>query len=147
MNKKLVIILSILTLIIISVFSFNDNEKPSYSPIMMYNSSGVIAREGMKMFCDSITPSTSNGYSINISAAGFTNVYSVQVIALRNTASATASPQVSIKSVSTSAIVVNITEANTSLVNILGSNVLLGDGLVFAGNVSGIRLWVQVIGK
>lgn len=120
----------------------------AYNPIQFYSSAGVLDPNGMKVWCDSLTPSTAAGQSINISSAGFTSITTVQVIALQNTATADTSPQVSIKGISNTAITVNITQANTNLVSVLGLGLFLqGNGLVFSTNLSNIKLYVMVLGR
>lgn len=109
-----------------------------------YNTSGVV-NQNIKVWSTNVTPSTSNGYSIDISSAGFTTILSASVIAVKNTSSASTSPNVSIKTKSTTAIVVNVIEDNPSTVTILGINVLNGAPSIFA-NTTGLTLDVQVIG-
>lgn len=111
-----------------------------------YTLNGSKVNQRIKILSDTISVTgSSNGFSIDISALGYTRILSTSVVAFRNTANATASPNVSIKSVSTSAIVVNIIEDNTATVSILGINVLSGAPSVFA-SVSGLKLHVMVIG-
>lgn len=93
-----------------------------------------------------VSPSTGNGYSIDISGVGFTNVIGYSVEAIKNTATPTSAPKVSIKSISSTAIVVNIIEGNSSTVNILGSLVLLGTSEQFA-ITTGLTLKVSVWGN
>lgn len=112
--------------------------------INYYNAAGALS-PSVKRWIAVVTPSTSTGLSIDISSAGFTTVLNAQVIAVRNTTTATSSPNVSIKSVSTTALVVNITEGNAAQVTILGSSVLLGAATVFAAT-SGLTLYVCVDG-
>jgi len=112
--------------------------------ISYYNSGGTISAV-VKKWIGIVTPSTSNGYSIDISSAGFSQILNAQVIAIRNTATVTSSPNVSIKSISTTAIVVNVTEGNALTQVIFGATVLLGVPLVFA-NVTGLTLQVCVEG-
>lgn len=112
--------------------------------ITHYNASGVISIT--KKWVGTVTPNTANGYSIDISSASFTNVHSVSVVAQRNTTSASMSPQVAIKSVSTSAIVVNVIEDNPATTTILGISVLSGAPSVFA-NTTGLTLHIIVEGN
>jgi len=111
---------------------------------LYYNASGAIAPP-TKRWVGRVTPSTGNGYSIDISSAGFSIISNYNVIAVKNTAVANSSANVSIKSVSTSAIVVNIVEGNPATVSILGINVLSGNPLTFA-DVTGLTLSVIVEG-
>lgn len=95
-----------------------------------------------------VTPNTGDGYSISISGAGFTNILGVTVTPVRGSVTlATASPKVSIESVSTSAIVVNIIEGNPNTVNILGNLVLLGTSEVFVTSFTNLTLRVEVWGN
>lgn len=109
-----------------------------------YNASGMI-NDPIKIWTDVVTPSTGNGYSIDISSAGFTSVLSANIIAIKNNGTANLSPNVSIKSMTTSAIVINIVEGNAATVSILGINVLSGSPLTFA-NITGMTLSVEVKG-
>jgi hypothetical protein len=114
------------------------------SSVQFYNASGKVNQK-VKIWSGNVSPSTSSGYSIDISSAGFSTILSVNVVAVRNTSSAAVSPNVSIKTKSTSAIVVNIVEDNPATVVILGINVLSGSPSVFA-STSGLTLDVTVIG-
>lgn len=132
--------------------SYNDlSNKPSIpTGITYYNQSGTVSITKTMTF--TISPSTASGYSIDISAAGFSTVNAYAITAVRNTASAGASPNVSVKTVSNTAIVVNIVEANTTtqnvLINLLGgvTTVLNGTPMVFA-NTTGLSLSVVVYGN
>lgn len=139
---KITLIISAIIFCII-IISF-DKGIPSYEPLAFYNRSGRINKT-IKIFTDTITPSTGNGYSLNISAAGFSSIISVNAIGQRNTATATSSPNIGVKSMTTSAIIFNMTEGNDNLINILGSNVLLGPATTFS-NASGLLLHVTVVG-
>lgn len=118
-------------------------QQPPYA-IYNYNSSGILRVS--KQWHGLITPNTGNGYSVDISSAGFTNVINVQAIGVKNTSTATSSPQISIKSVSTTTIVVNITEASANLVTILGSSVLQGPAAIFA-DTTGLTFYLLVQGN
>lgn len=114
------------------------------SPFTYYNDSGILPAP-VKKWIKIVTPSTGNGYSIDISSAGFTSIISCNVIAIKNNSTANLSPNVAIKSISNTAIVVNVVEGNAATVSILGINVLSGSPMVFA-NVSGLTLSVEVTG-
>ena len=139
-----VLIISLIWASVLIGFSFNNR---TYYPISFFNHNGQFQTDGMKVYCDTLTPTTAVGQSIDISAAGFSSITTAQVIALRATGSADASPQVSINTITTTSLTVNITQANASLVTILGLNVLQGNGLLFATNLSGVKLYVMVLGK
>ncbi len=105
-----------------------------------YNASGVLSVT--KRWIETVTPSTGNGYSIDISSAGFTNVLGVSIISIKNTSTPTSVPKVSIKSITSTAVVVNIIEGNATLQ--LG--LLLGTSEQFV-NTSGLTLMVIVEGN
>ncbi len=112
--------------------------------MVYYGPSGMISRP-TKKWVSSITPNTGNGYSIDIGSAGFTAITAINIIAIKNNGTANLSPNVSIKSISNTTLIVNIVEGNAGVVSILGINVLSGSPLVFA-NVSGLTLSVEITG-
>lgn len=114
---------------------------PVPNPITYYNQSGTVSAPTKKISFD-VSPNTGNGYSIDISAAGLSSIYSYSVVPVKNTSTATSCPKVSVKSISTSAIVVNIIEGN----GILQLGLLLGVSEQFA-NTSGITIHVEVEGN
>lgn len=121
----------------------------AYTPTRFFNTSGEIDNSGgRKVWRDILTPTTGNGYVINISSAEFTSISSVNVLALKNTSTTTQIPTVSLKSVTNTAVTVNITQANTVALN--AANVALGlnvGAMTFADNLNDIRLYVTVTGK
>lgn len=109
--------------------------------VAFYNSSGKINQK-IKVFTQSYTPNTGNGYSMDISAAGFSTILSVQLTSEYNTSNAGNVHNYELKSVSTSAVVVNITTPNA--VTVLGVSVL---GLpTFIGSGTGTTIHLTVIG-
>lgn len=93
-----------------------------------------------------VSPLTGNGHAVDISGLGFNNIISVHATAIKNTATATSVPNVAIKSISTSSIVLNIVEGNSSLVTLLGSGVLLGVATLFA-TVTGLTINLTIEGN
>lgn len=120
--------------------------KPSIPTAITYYDSTGSTSSPTKIWRYKVTPTTGNGFSINISSAGFSSISSVSIISIKNTSTATSVPKVSIKSYTTSAIVVNIIEGNASTVNILSSLVSLGVSEQFA-NTTGLTLFVKVEGN
>lgn len=112
--------------------------------VQMFNASGRINQK-IKIWADVVTPNTSNGYSVDISSASFGTIISANATAIRNSGTITSAPYASIKTVSTTAIVLNIAEANPTLVTILGSGVPLGLPIQFA-NTSGLTVFVVITG-
>lgn len=133
----------LLFLLILCVFAWN---KDSHVPIRVFRASGEVSLGGTRIYADTITPTTGNGFVIDISAAGFTTMPRVQVSAMRNTGTVTSVPNVAVKSISTTQVVVNITEGNTATVNILGNIILLGAPTIFLANPSNVILFVQAVG-
>ena len=110
-----------------------------------YNSTGIL-NQTIKKWVGIITPTTSSGFSIDISSAGFTTISNIQIQVERNSTVVSDIPIVSIKSRTTSSIVVNLAQTNTATVSIAGINVLSGLPLIFATNLSNILLHVEVTG-
>ncbi len=135
----------------------NDNWKLKYcrmdscmfvtnDSIKVYKLNGSVQSKQIKIIADTVSVTgSSSGYVIDISALGYTVILGVNVIAYRNSATVTSSPNVSIKTISTSAITVNIIEGNPATVNILGNIITLGSPVIFSP-VSGLKLSVMVIG-
>lgn len=121
------------------IVSSNSAQGASY-----FGSSGAKARPSKK-WMEIVTPSTASGYSIDISSAGFTTILGCSIIAIKNNSTANLSPNVSIKSISNTSLVVNIVEGNPATVVILSTNVLSGAPLVFA-SLTGLTLSVEVTG-
>ncbi len=114
------------------------------SPAFYYDNTGIIAPP-TKNWIKIVTPSTSNGYSIDISSAGFSSIIGIKILTIKNNSTANLSSNVSVKTWTTSSVVVNIVEGNANTVSILGINVLSGAPLVFA-NVTGLTLSVEITG-
>jgi hypothetical protein len=112
--------------------------------VVFYNTAGRV-NQRLKVWSDVVTPSTANGYSVDISSAGFATVLYANAMPIRNTATTTSVPNCAVKSITTTAVVFNIVEGNSSLVSLLGSGVLLGVSNQFA-NTTGLTLYVQVYG-
>ena len=143
-NWKIITIAGLIILIGIVVYMGSFEKPPAYTPVMFYNKNGIINKIS-KIFTDTLTASTGNAYSVDISAAGFANISSINIMAERNTGTATSVPNVAIKSFTNSAVVVNVIEGNGTLVTILGLSVLSGASTQFAAG--GIKLHIQVLGN
>lgn len=111
--------------------------------VEFYNSSGRVHQK-IKVFTQSYTPNTGNGYSMDISAAGFSTILSVQVSPGLNTSSSGAIQDYEIKSVSTSAVTVNITTPNALNVSLVGLTLLGVPN--FIGSGTGTTIYLTVIG-
>lgn len=130
---------------IIVILSFIGIGNYNSYPIF-YDHNGQLASKNVKIFCDTVTPSTANGYSIDISSAGFTTIKGVTITAQNNTATIASMPIVVIKSITSSAIVVNILTQNNATTTIVGITVLSGSPLQMAASTAGMLLNIQVEG-
>lgn len=122
----------------------------AYTPTRFYDSTGEITNtyvSDLKVWLGTVVPTTGNGYVIDISSAGFSQIKTVTVLPMKNTANANDMPDVSVKSITNTALTVNIKNGNGAVVSILGINVLSGSPMVFSSDVSGISLYVRVTGK
>lgn len=121
------------------------NSASDYSgDVITYNASGIVPIT--KRWIGLITPNTGNGYVVDVSSASFNNILNVQAITIKNTSAATAVPKISLKNFSNTQVVLNIIEGNSSLVTILGFNVLQGVSESFA-NVTGLTIYLLVEGN
>lgn len=118
---------------------------PTVPAVVSWFKTGGAQTTPTKIWMDTVVATSSNGLSIDITSAGFSAILGYQVVAIRNTGTVTSCPNVSVKTVSTSAIVVNIVEFQTSLVSVLGFSVLQGLPVLFA-NTSGLSVGVVVWG-
>lgn len=138
--KPIHIIAVIIVVLIASLFAWNDN--PSHLPIRVFRRTGEVSLGGTKIFADTITCASSSAFSIDISAAGFSTVPRVQILPIRNTGNALLVPNVAIKSISTTTIVVNVTEFNGT--TLLGVDV---GTIQFVAIPTDIILNVQAVGN
>lgn len=109
----------------------------------LYDSAGVV-NQPIKILADTYVPTTGNGYTINISHAGFTSVLSVSATSEFSTGTTTTMRNVEIKSYSNTSVVVNIAIPNATNIALLGLT-LLGVP-TFLGSGTGTKLHVTVIG-
>lgn len=130
---------------LMGIFAFIGLEKHNSNPVF-YDKNGQCNSNQIKIWGDTAVPTTSNGYSIDISSAGFSTVKEVTVTPQMNTATVGSMPFVVIKSFTTTAVVVNILTQNNATVSILGINVLSGAPLQFASSTSGMILHVEARG-
>lgn len=128
------------------VLSFIGIGKFNSYPIF-YNHSGQCTAKTVRIYSDTTTPTTSNGFSIDISSAGFSSISSVGINPVLNTATIANMPIVVVKSISNTTIVVNLLTQNNATVSILSINVLSGAPMVFDASLTGVVLQVQVIGN
>lgn len=140
--KKILISTCIVLSMLIAFFAFNR----SYIYVKFFSRTGEWPRDGIKVFVDTLTASSWQ-QTIDISAAGFQEIPRITVSAERNTSNAFNSPQVSIKTISSTSVVVNITEANNSLVTVLGLSVLGGPAAIPVANPSTVKLHILCLGK
>lgn len=128
--------------------SYNDLVNKPTIPTMFpdsvqyYNASGRVYSK-IKKWVGRVAVTSANGQSVDISSCGCNTILSIVATAEKNGNASTASPNVAIKSYTTSAVTFNFTEANGAVVSILGINVLSGLPLIFA-NTTGLFVHVEV---
>lgn len=139
----------ILTGIIVAgiVLSFKDNTQPlpSYDPgmtrhyIKVGSAAATLRMLQTNVYHIKVVPTSASG-TIDISELGISTVFDKQISATRNASDV----QISFKSVTPTLITYNITQINTSVVTILGINVLSGLPLVAATDLSNIEINVTL---
>lgn len=130
---------------VVALFGFIGFEKFNSYPVF-FDKNGQLTANQVRVWGDTVVPTTANGYSINVSSAGFSTIKDVTITPQMNTATVGSMPIVVIKTVSTTAVVVNILTQNSAVVSILGINVLSGAPLQFAASTTGIVLHVKCVG-
>lgn len=119
------------------------NKPSSFDSIKLYNSSGQVNRR-IKIWAETITPSTGNGLSVDISSAGFSTILSVHAVSEYTSGTTSTMRNVELKSISTSAIVVNIAQPNATAIALLGLTLLGVPSYIGSG--TGTKLHVVVYG-
>lgn len=122
----------------------------AYTPTQFFDSTGNITSSytnDLKVWIGKIVPTTANGFAIDISSAGFTDIKTVTILPMKNTTDANNMPDVAIKTITNTSLVINIRQSNTAVVQILSINVLSGFPMIFPATVSDITLYVRVTGK
>lgn len=114
------------------------------SHIAFYNSAGRVNQTVFKIWADIVTPTTGNGYSIDISSAGFTNILSVYIGSETNQNSTGSMRNVELKSFTTTSAVSNIALPNSTYISLL--NLTLLGVPTFIGSGTGTKLHITVIG-
>ena len=143
MTKTVLLTILSLILIVLLIVSFKETP-PAYDPIRYYDRNGLVT-PFKKVYRDTFSINTSSGFTVDLTPAGFNSVKTWNVIALKNSATATSVPNASVKSISTTSLVINLTEGNASLINVLGNNVLLGPSTAFAVT-TGLLVAIEVKG-
>lgn len=140
--KTLISVLIGVVFVFISFFGF---ERFNSNPVF-FDKNGQCTTNQIKIWGDTVVPTTSNGYTIDYSSAGFSTVKRVIITPQLNTATIGSMPLAVIKNFSTTSATVNILTQNNSTVTILGINVLSGAPFQFASSTSGMILHVEVTG-
>lgn len=139
------IVIIVVALIVIAIFAGTNS---SHVPIRVFTRAGEVDLGGSRVFVDTFTLTTGNGYSIDISSAGFSVAPKVQINPQINTSDPMLCPTVTIKSISTTAVVVNVTEPSPTTLNILGLGLAVQSPQQrFVNTPSNIKLHVHATGK
>jgi len=93
-----------------------------------------------------VTPTTGNGYSVDISRFGFTNTASmnVQIQVFNNTNTVTSMPIVSGKTFTSTSVTFNTVFSNSQTISILG---LLVVGLQLPSSLSNVTAHIHLVGQ
>lgn len=130
---------------IVGVLGYVGFIKSNSYPVF-YDKNGQLTGNQVKIWGDTVVPTTANGYTIDYSSAGFTTVKEITVTPQLNTNTIGSMPILVIKSFTNTSCVVNILTQNNAVVSILGINVLSGAPLQFATSTSGMILHVEAKG-
>lgn len=117
----------------------------SYDPPNLYfNRTGWIKKQ-MRIWNDTIAVSTASP-SIDVSAAGFTQIIDIQPQVIQNSASLTNFAWCNVKTYTTSSITLNIAQQNNNTVTILGISVLSGSPIAAPSSFTGMFVSLRVTG-
>lgn len=130
---------------LLGILSFIGFEKFNSNPVF-FDKNGQCTANQIKIWGDTVVPTTANGYTIDYSSAGFSTVKEVTITPQMNTSTVGSMPLVVLKSFSSTNCVVNILTQNNATVTILGISVLSGAPLQFASSTSGMILHVEARG-
>ena len=121
-----------------------DSLSNSTYNIRFYDKNSLITQR-IKVWNDTVnlTTGTGSGQVVSIASAGFTKILNIQAQIENNTAVATSIPLLAIKSYTNSAVTFNIIVSNNNTIGSLLSPIV---GLLFATNLAGYRIHLQIIG-
>lgn len=138
--RALIVVVLIAACLPFILASTHSEKKVEYNPmIKFYNLSGQIITP-RKMLFDRIAITSAGGQSIDISAAGFTNVTQVALIGENNTGTIGNMPITTVKSFTTTAILFNTVVPNPSII-------ALGAGAIAPTSFTGMYVNIFVIGN
>lgn len=141
MRKDYLWMATILMAVFVYVFSTSAYQPGTNTIYSFYNKNGSIANQ-MKVWCDTV-PVTAASQAIDISSAGFTKILSIQVQPALNTTTVASMPIASVKSWTTSSVTVNFIQSNSSVISILGVQVV---GLQALQSFSNTYCHITIIG-
>lgn len=141
--KNPLIAIGIVVGLLLSIIAFKGSKsEDSHFPIRVFNRTGELTLGVTKIFTDTFNLTTGNGYTVDLSAAGFVDPPRVHVTATRNTSDPLLVPNVAVKTVTATTLVVNTTE--------FAGTTLLGVGVgqtAFVATPSSITIFVQAMGR
>lgn len=137
--RALIVVVLIASCLPFILASTHSEKKVEYNPmIKFYNLSGQIITP-RKMLFDRIAI-TSSSQTIDISAAGFTNVTQVAIIGENNTTTIGNMPITTVKSFTTTSVTFNTMVSNTAVLAIL-------NGLTTPASFTGFEANIFIIGN
>ncbi len=136
-NRYTGIIVFLGILLFLAVFSFKWNTPSN----QYYNASGLMPTP-IKHWIGTISASSAT-QTVDISSAGFANVFLVNITSQDNTGTVSTVPFASVKTVSTTSLTINIVN-NSTILSILSLNV---SNAAFPTSTAGMTLNVECIGN
>lgn len=110
--------------------TWTDSSRYVSNKLTYFDADGATAVP-TKVWMDNVTPNTGNGFTVDISSAGFTNISSVSITPFKFTTTPADIPRVAIKTITETALVLNIVDSNTA---------------AFA-TVTNLNLWIEIKGN
>lgn len=114
--------------------------------VLFYNKLGRVTQT-MKIYCDTITPSTASSHALNIAHVGYSTILSVNVTPCKKSGySGGGYLNTEIGDYTSSSVPFNTQKSSENLVTVLSISVLGGNAQLPATNLTNIRLGVTIIG-
>jgi len=145
LNQRIYLPLLMICIAVFSVLASSSWKSYDIGMTRHYNNGVLVTRE-VKQFHVSFTPTVANGGTFDISSYGLTAILDVQAMITKNTGTVGDVPAIALKSVTTSTITYNLTQANNATVAILGINVLSGSPQTYVTNFTGTTINLQITG-
>lgn len=133
--------------VVLVAMAAGTNTARDFEPIRFYDRNGIVKRQ-IKIWRDTFTVNTGNGYTVDITAAGFSSVRYAVASVLQNTTTTTDMATATAKSWTTSQVVVNISQPQTVALTL--ANVTAGltvTPVQFITTPANVKICVLVAGE